>query len=142
MRGKRMDKKMMGLEKIMAGGHIFAVILRREFNQPGVHFFTPGEFSQQLGVLIHEKGRTVSRHRHRLVKREIFRTQEVLVLLEGKLGVNIYNEQAKKITTVILNPGDTILLARGGHSVKVLEDAKIIEVKQGPYAHFDDKEFF
>jgi len=33
-------------------------------------------------------------------------------------------------------------LAQGGHKVKVLEDAKIIEVKQGPYAGFDDKEFF
>jgi len=43
---------------------------------------------------------------------------------------------------VILKAGDSILLARGGHKVTVLEDAKIIEVKQGPYAGFDDKEFF
>ena len=31
-----------------------------------------------------------------------------------------------------MKPGDAILLARGGHKVKVLDDAKIIEVKQGP----------
>jgi len=47
-----------------------------------------------------------------------------------------------ELKSVILKPGDSILLARGGHEVKILQDAKIIEVKQGPYAGYDDKEFF
>lgn len=133
---------MKGLIRIAKGKDIYAIVLRREYTNSGPNFFTPGEFSQQLGMLIHPKGKIVKRHRHKLVKREIFRTQEVLVLLEGKIRVELFDDEGGKLKTVILKPGDAILLAQGGHKVKVLEDAKIIEVKQGPYAGFDDKEFF
>jgi cupin fold WbuC family metalloprotein len=133
---------MKGLIRIAKGKDIYAIVLRREFTNSGPNFFTPGEFSQQLGMLIHPKGKIVKRHRHKLVKREIFRTQEVLVLLEGKIRVELFDDEGDKLKTLILKPGDAILLAQGGHKVKVLEDAKIIEVKQGPYAGFDDKEFF
>ena len=39
----------------------------------------------------------------------------------------------------ILNAGDVILLAAGGHGFEMLEDSEIIEVKQGPYAGDQDK---
>lgn len=133
---------MENIEKIMDKDKIYAIVLRKGFNMAGANFFTPSEFSQQLGMLIHEKGKIVERHRHKLVKREIFRTQEVLVLLEGKIKVDLYDDDTRLLKTVILNTGDSILLARGGHRVQVMENAKIIEVKQGPYAGFDEKEYF
>jgi cupin fold WbuC family metalloprotein len=133
---------MKGLNKIEKDGEIYAILLRREFREPGPSFFTPGEFSQQLGMLIHPKGKVVKRHRHKPVKREIFRTQEVLVLLDGRIRVELFDDDGAPLKRVILKGGDAILLARGGHKVHVLDDAKIIEVKQGPYAGFDDKEFF
>jgi len=131
-----------GLEIVKEKNQVFAIIVRKEFNQPGVNFFTPDEFSQQLGTLIHKKGKKVQRHRHKLIKREIFRTQEVLVLMEGKMKVDLYNDTGKMLKSVVLTSGSTILLARGGHRIEVLEDSKIIEVKQGPYAGQDDKDFF
>lgn len=130
------------LEKIKEGDKIFAIVVRKGFSTPGVNFFTPDEFSQQLGVLIHQEGKVVNRHKHKLVKREIFRTQEVLFLLEGKMKVDLFSDKAKKLKTVIMTAGDTILLARGGHRIEIMEDSKIIEVKQGPYAGTDDKEFY
>ena len=133
---------MKGLIQITKNGHLYAIVLRRKFSNPGPNFFTPGEFSQQLGMLIHPKGKVVKRHRHKLVKREIFRTQEVLVLLEGRIRVELFDDDGEKLKTLFMKPGDAILLAQGGHKVKVLEEAKMIEVKQGPYAGFDDKEFF
>jgi hypothetical protein len=133
---------MEGVRKIIKDGQIYAIILKKECNQPGVSFLTPGEFSQQLGLLQHDRGKVVERHRHKLVKREIFRTQEVLVLLNGRVRVELYDDETQLLDTVILEGGDSILLARGGHRLEVLEPAKIIEVKQGPYAGFDDKEFF
>jgi hypothetical protein len=42
----------------------------------------------------------------------------------------------------MLNKGDVILLADGGHGFKMIEDSEIIEVKQGPYAGELDKERF
>ena len=65
---------MENIEKIMDKDKIYAIVLRKGFNMAGANFFTPSEFSQQLGMLIHEKGKIVERHRHKLVKREIFRT--------------------------------------------------------------------
>lgn len=130
------------VEKIKKGNQLYAIVLRKEFSQQGVNFFTPGDFSQQFGVLIHKKGKTVKRHRHKLVRREILRTKEVLIVLEGKMRVDVYNNRGEKLKTVVLDSGDAILLARGGHGIKILEDSKIIEVKQGPYAGYDDKKFF
>ena len=39
----------------------------------------------------------------------------------------------------LLNKGDIILLIKGGHGFSVIEDVKMIEVKQGPYAGDKDK---
>jgi hypothetical protein len=44
-----------------------------------------------------------------------------------------FYDDGEKIKTTILNMGDTILLISGGHGFDMLEDSKIIEVKQGPY---------
>lgn len=134
--------KMDNVEEIRIGDIVCAIVLRKEFHEPGVSFFTPAEFSQQLGMLIHDKGKRVERHRHKLIKREIFKTQEVLVLLEGKIKVDLFTDEAKEVKTLELNAGDTILLASGGHSVEILEPSKIVEVKQGPYSGLDEKEFF
>ena len=130
------------VEQIKVGDDVYAIILRKEYSQPGPVFFTPHEYSQQLGMLVHPKGTIVKRHRHKLVKREIFRTQEVLVILEGKIKVDLYDNKVNLLKSVVLSSGDTILLAQGGHRVEILEEAKIIEIKQGPYAGFDDKDFF
>lgn len=42
----------------------------------------------------------------------------------------------------ILESGDAILLATGGHGFEVLEEIEMIEVKQGPYAGEADKTRF
>ena len=42
----------------------------------------------------------------------------------------------------ILNDGDVILLASGGHGFEALSDVDIVEVKQGPYAGDLDKTRF
>ena len=133
---------MKNIETIQMGDRIFALVLRSEYDEPGPNFFTPPEFSQQLGMLVHKKGKIVERHKHKRVKREIFQTQEVLVLLRGKIQVDLYDDGSKLLKSIILHPGDSILLAQGGHRVEVLEDSKLIEIKQGPYAGVDEKEFY
>ena len=129
------------MEKIIDDGNILAIIIRKDSGLKGVNFFTPQEFSQQLGLLVHEKGKKIKAHRHKVIKREINLTQEVLVIIEGKVKVDLYNNDLQKIKTVIVSDGDTILLANGAHSIEILEDSRIIEVKQGPYAGMDDKEY-
>lgn len=130
------------IEKIQADGKPIAIIVRNEFNRPGVSFFSPFEFSQQLGILIHPVGHEVKAHVHNLIARDVRVTQEVLHVIEGKVEITLFTENKKYITSRLLSRGDTVLLAYGGHGIKILEPSKILEVKQGPYAGMEDKEFF
>jgi mannose-6-phosphate isomerase-like protein (cupin superfamily) len=66
-------------------------------------------------------------------------TQEVLFIKSGKLRVDFYDEEQNYIESSLLSKGDVILLAKGGHGFKMLEQCEIIEVKQGPYCGEMDK---
>ena len=46
------------------------------------------------------------------------------------------------LESTVLEAGDIILLATGGHGFEVLEATEIIEVKQGPYMGEGDKTRF
>lgn len=129
------------VEQIEWEGEIIAVIVPGDVQSDGVKFFTPSSFSQQLGLLVHPKGATVRPHFHNLIAREVVVTQEVLYVQQGKIEVDLYNGSGLRIATRILSEGDTIVLAGGGHGIRILEDSRIIEVKQGPYAGIDDKTY-
>ncbi len=129
------------VETVEFGGKIMAIILRRDVESESVRFYTPPDFSQQLGLLVHPKGKVIRPHVHRLIAREVTVTQEVLIIQKGKIELDLYDEKGTKTKTCVLSEGDTVLLAHGGHGLRVLEDARIIEVKQGPYVGFDDKEY-
>ncbi len=130
------------IEKIQADDKPIAIIVRAGFNQPGVNFFSPFEFSQQLGLLVHPSGHEVKPHVHNLIARDVRVTQEVLYVIYGKIEISLYRENKEFLLSRILNQGDTVLLAYGGHGIKILEPSKLLEVKQGPYAGMEDKEFF
>jgi hypothetical protein len=130
------------VERIYSGPTLIAVIVRSAFEESGVSFFSPFEFSQQLGLLVHPTGFAVKPHMHKMISRDVRVTQEVLHLVRGKVEIDLYDERHQLLQTCLLQPGDTILLAFGGHGLRILEPAKIIEIKQGPYAGMDDKEYF
>lgn len=130
------------VERIQADDKPIAIIVRKAFAEKGVHFFSPFEFSQQLGIIVHPPGHSVSPHIHKVIARDVRVTQEVLHIIEGSLEITLYDENKNFLTSRTLNQGDTILLAYGGHGIKILTPCKILEVKQGPYAGVEDKEFF
>jgi hypothetical protein len=39
------------IEHIKHGDRLLAIIVRHNFVEPGIHFFTPDGFSQQLGYI-------------------------------------------------------------------------------------------
>jgi mannose-6-phosphate isomerase-like protein (cupin superfamily) len=132
----------MNVERVIHGGEILAVIIRRDFSSPGVQFFTPNDFSQQLGYMQHPVGRIIQPHIHTPVQREVTYTQEVLFIRRGKLRVDFYSRAKEYIESRTLQAGDVILLASAGHGFEVVEDVEMLEVKQGPYAEHEDKERF
>lgn len=127
------------VERVEHNGEIFAIIIRSEFKKDGIEFFTPDDFSQQIAYMKREKGYEIQPHLHNEVKREVLFTKEVLFIKSGKVKVNFYSNEKKYLSSEIVNKGDVILLAYGGHGFEMLETSEIIEVKQGPYAGDQDK---
>jgi hypothetical protein len=130
------------VETILHRTWILAIVIPHDFSKPGIHFFTPHEFSQQLAYMSHPAGKIIDPHIHNVVSREVGLTQEVLFIKKGKLRVDFYSENREYLQSRILESGDTILLVAGGHGFEVLEPVEMIEVKQGPYLGESDKTVF
>lgn len=64
------------------------------------------------------------------------------MIKKGKVRVNFYDSNCKYQKCTVVEQGDVILLAGGGHGFEVLEDTVMIEIKQGPYAGENDKTRF
>jgi len=130
------------VEELRIAGVLHAIILRGNYAEPGPRFFSPGEFSQQLGHINYPKSHVIPPHVHNPVQREVMHTQETLFLKSGRMRVDLYDEERRVVESRVLTSGDTILLATGGHGFEMLEECSIIEVKQGPYAGDGDKTRF
>lgn len=130
------------IEQILYNGTLYAIIIRHSFSKEGVAFFTPNDFSQQLGYMRHPAGKVIQPHFHNAISRQVVYTQEVLVIKQGKLRVNFYDYEKIKRDSRVLLAGDVILLAHGGHGFEVLEEVAMFEVKQGPYMGEEDKTRF
>jgi len=130
------------IDYIDCGGSLLALILPRDFREPGVHFVTPDDLSQQLAYMRHPAGKVIEAHIHNPVPREVHYSQEVLMIRKGRLRVDFYDEDRNYLKSRILEAGDTILLVTGGHGFEVLEEVEMIEVKQGPHIGEGDKTRF
>ena len=127
------------IENIAYNELCLAIIIRANYKEDGIRFFTPGEFSQQLGYMKRPKGYVIEPHIHKHVERKVFYTQEVLLIKSGVVRVDFYDKLQNYLESRTLQKGDVILLASGGHGFEILQDAEIIEVKQGPYISENDK---
>ena len=130
------------IEEIINNNKKLAIILRKNFEQDGINFFTPNDYSQQLGYMNRPKNYEIQPHLHNSISRNVYFTNEVLFIKSGKVRVDFYNEKKKYLESRILYKGDIILLAYGGHGFKMLEKTEIVEVKQGPYMGDEDKTRF
>lgn len=118
---------------------ILAFIIKSQYENEGVHFFTPGNYSQQLAYMQHPKGHEIKPHLHNIAIRQVEYTQEVLVIKSGKLRVDFYSDDQHYLESRVLEKGDVILLASGGHGFEILENLEMFEIKQGPYLEKEDK---
>jgi mannose-6-phosphate isomerase-like protein (cupin superfamily) len=123
-------------------GAELAVILRRSFKRDGIQFVTADDYSQQLGYMNRPAGYTIPPHVHNPVAREVRFTKEVLFVRSGRVRVDFYSDAQAYLESTVLETGDVILLAYGGHGFEMLEPTEMIEVKQGPYVGEQDKTRF
>lgn len=130
------------IKTIIKNDTTLAIIIKKNYKKDGIEFFTPNDFSQQLAYMSHKKGKKIDAHTHNIVKREVQYTKEVLVIRKGKLRVDFYEENQTYLESHIIEEGDVILLAYGGHGFEALEDCEMVEIKQGPFLGEQDKKRF
>jgi mannose-6-phosphate isomerase-like protein (cupin superfamily) len=127
------------IDRVYDGPVELALIIRSSFNKEGIEFFTPNEYSQQIGYMNRPDGYVIPPHVHIPVPRQVQYTKEVLFIKSGRVRVDFYTEEQTYLQSTILKQGDVILLSFGGHGFVMLEPTEMIEVKQGPYAGENDK---
>ena len=129
----------MEMEEIRSDdGKIIAIAVKKGFGKDGVNFISKEDFPLQLGISSYKKGDIIKAHFHIKKAIKINKIQEVVHIESGSAMVNLYDLNGKKIKSVGLSDDDTILFVDGGHGFEILEDTKIIEVKQGPYSGRDN----
>jgi hypothetical protein len=128
------------IEKIYNKKKFYALIVRSSYKKKkGVNFFTDKSSTQQFGYMNHKKNHIILPHRHNKRRSKINLTTEVIIIMEGILRVDFYDNKEKYLFSKKLYANDLIMLSNGGHGFKVLKDTKMIEVKQGPYSLAMDK---
>jgi len=130
------------IERIVFEDNELAIIIRYSFRKDGIEFFTPSTYSQQIGYMNRPAGYVIPPHVHNPVTREVQYTKEVLFIKSGRVRVDFFSQEQLYVQSTILEPGDVILLAFGGHGFQMLEPTEMIEVKQGPHAGDEDKTRF
>jgi hypothetical protein len=127
------------METIRHEDQIVAIIIYRDFQVEGIKFLSPDYFSLQLGHMRRPAGYHVVPHIHNAVQRHTVGTQEVLFVKSGLIRIDFYSFAQEFLQSRQLGEGDLVLLVGAGHGIEVLEEATIVEVKNGPFIEGADK---
>jgi hypothetical protein len=128
------------VERILIDDVVVALKIRASEFDSGVEFVTDPHNSLQIGLMSRRQGHQIEPHVHLPASRTILDTQEVLLIRKGIVRVDFYAPDESYASSALLHAGDLLLLSCGGHGFEVIEDAEIIEVKQGPF--INDKRRF
>jgi hypothetical protein len=130
-----------GLEVVNepATGRLLAYIIRREFRGSKYNFPTAATSALQLGINFYSGGETIQPHHHPAHPRTINATQEFITISDGEVVLHLYDDQRRLVSDVPMKAGDSVLLVDGGHGFTVKKDAKLTEIKLGPYNELEDK---
>ena len=131
-----------GIEHICDGDVALAYVIRGAYEPTHTEFVTPDDLSQQVGLICCPSGRVIKRHVHNPVTRTIVGTSEAIFVRRGVVRLHLYNDEKRFITSRLLKTGDLVFLVGGGHGFEILQDAVLLEVKQGPYVGEHDKTRF
>ncbi len=123
-------------------GELLAFVIRRNFRGEKYNFLTDNSSGMQVGVSNYSKGDEVKAHSHVEKEKMVRHAQECIVVQEGKMALFLFDRKQNFIAQTVLEAGDVTFQAAGGHAFKVLENTKIIEIKQGPFFGPQDKTTF
>lgn len=94
---------------------------------------TDGKEPVQVVTLKHAKGVELLPHMHEPKVRKTEKLQECIVVRKGKVKLSLYTQKKQLAKSVYLSEGQAFILQNGGVGIKIIDDAEIIEVKNGPF---------
>ncbi len=133
----------MSMEYIKTKDNVLtSIIIRHDYRPTGTTFVTSPDLAQQVGFVVYPAGGVIKRHIHKNVDRQNISSSEALIIREGKLEIDIFDQAKNLVATRQLETGDFVLMVSGGHGFRVIEPTILLEIKLGPYAGPEDKELF
>lgn len=128
----------MGMKVIEKNGMVLARHISTTDLAEGLSFYSKDEEYIQVGSWRYNQGKELLAHIHNEVKREVLRTQEVLLVTQGKVKACIYDLQERLAEEIVVQAGEILVLLQGAHGYTILEDdTRVIEIKNGPYLGAD-----
>ncbi|PIP65559.1 hypothetical protein COU77_01430 [Candidatus Peregrinibacteria bacterium CG10_big_fil_rev_8_21_14_0_10_49_16] len=121
------------IDVIRKGKNTYALFFQRDMAVDGARFLTPPDLPMQLGLMERPAGYMVEPHTHPKQKYSVQTMSEFLYIERGRIQATVFDEEWNVLMEKELQAGDFLLFLRGGHKIDVLEDARMIEVKQGPF---------
>jgi len=122
--------------------NLISIYIRFDEISQSKEFLTEHYDEFQFGTFNLLRGEIIKKHIHKKQERIVTQTTEGIVVLTGSLEIDFFDEDEKFIEKITLNERDSVLILSGGHGIRVLDDCKFIEFKQGPYIADIDKKYF
>lgn len=123
-----------GVEPILYKDKEIAIVYRASINVQERKFLTTEDNPFQIGLHERKKGTKIPAHLHNCPKPlSISEIQEFLYVVRGTIHLTMLNVKNETIAVKDLTAGDSVLLKSQAHRIEFLDDARIIELKQGPY---------
>lgn len=120
------------MEKIIYNNTLIAVRVKKFKN--GVIPLTDPLGSLQILSHKRKAGEYTKAHIHMPKVRVTQTLQECLVVIKGKIKIDLYDPDKKFIKSIFLSAGQAVIFMNGGHGVQMVKDSEIVEIKNGPFA--------
>ena len=94
-----------------------------------------------FSILSFKDSDKVEKHSHAKVVKTTQKIQECWMVLEGKVEVELYDTEKKKMKDITMLSGDALICYDGGHAIKTISDGALMyEIKNGPYTGDEETE--
>ncbi|MDD5050828.1 MAG: hypothetical protein PHV93_03775 [Candidatus Pacebacteria bacterium] len=119
------------MEQIKYNGECIGVLLTSL--PDGSKPLTDGKEALQVVTLKHKAGSVLKAHMHEPKRRETQGLQECLFVKSGRVALDLFWIDKTFVKKIELKAGDFFILQKGGIAITIIENAELIEAKNGPF---------
>ena len=124
------------MQEVKKDGILYAIHFSLDNMPNGFNWHGTKDDTMQLATRKYkgEIGKKLRNHWHEKIVREVNKTQECMILIEGKMKARVYDKNNILLKEMDMRPGDCVIFYTGGHGYTVCSDRFMAyEVKAGKY---------